>query len=157
MKIKFNLFLTFILILSTGCSNKNLLTKRFEGHNTTQNNTIKLKFISSEGDFGSNISVIVENPDVIKSVWKSIYSAKPTDVWFASGFHQIEFYTNNTQNTPSAILELNASDGAHLSDDLWYHLDSEKEGYYGLWKCSGLNELVRGYLKEEYQRREKGA
>lgn len=157
MKTKFYLILIYILILSAGCNDKNLLNKRLQDHDVTQNNTIKLKFISSEGDFGSNNSVIVENPDVIKSVWKSIYSAKPTDVWFASGFHQIEFYINNTQNNPSAVLRLNASDGAHLSGDLWYHLDSEKEGYYGLWKCSGLNELVRKYLKEEYERRKKEA
>lgn len=152
MRTTFHLILTCIFFLSAGCAN-NLLVRRLKDHSVTQKNITKLKFISSEGAFGGDVYVITEDPEVIKSVWTRIYSATPTKLWCACGFHTVEFYTKRGEEQPAAALMLNASDAAYVEGDLWYHMDSDREGYYGLWKCSGLNEMVMQHLQEEYEQR----
>lgn len=156
MKVTLYLILTCIFFLSTGCTN-NLLVQRLKDHGVTPENTVKLKFISTECAFGGDVNVMVEDPDVIESVWTRIYSATPTKLWFASGFQSIEFYTNKPVKIPTAILMLNASDAAYFYGDLWYHLDSEREGYYGLWRCPGLERLISWHLRKEYERRKGGS
>jgi hypothetical protein len=156
MRTIFQLILTCMFFLSAGCAN-NLLVKRLKDHSVTQKNTTKLKFISSESAYGGDVYFVTEDPEVIESVWTRIYSATPTNLWCACGEQSIEFYTSNTVKNPAAILILNTSDGAHLEGDLWYHLDSERKGYYGLWRCPGLDKLVSWHLRKEHERRKNGS
>lgn len=153
MKVLF--FYTSVALLATlsGCSG-NALVQRLKESDATEANIVKLRFISSEGAFGSGTMVVVNDADTIKSIWSKIKGARPTEHWCASGFHRIEFFTSNDAEVPVAAVLLNESDAAYLKGDLWYHLDSKKPGYYGLWKCVGLNELVMEYLKGEYDRRQ---
>ncbi len=152
MKVTFYSILTSMLLVLTGCST-NLLVQRLEDYGVTPANTTKLKFIGSDGGVGPDIQVIVKDPEVIKSVWTRIYSATPTDFWGASGFRRVEFYTSKKTGKSAATLLLNGTDAAYLEGDLWYHLDSGREGYYGLWRCPGLEKLVMWHLKREYERR----
>lgn len=152
MRTTFYLILTCLFFLSAGCAN-NLLVKRLKDHGITPDNTAKLKFIGSEGAFGGDVYVITEDPEVIKSVWTRIYSATPTNFWAASGFQRVEFYTSREAEQSAATLMLNVTDAAYVEGDLWYHIDSDREGYYGLWRCPGLEKLVMWHLKREYERR----
>lgn len=156
MKVTFYSILIWMLLLTFGCST-NSLVKRLKDHGVTPSNTAKLKFISSEGAFGGDVYVITEDPEVIKSVWTRIYSATPTKLWFASGSHSVEFYTSREVERPRAILMLNATDAAYLEGDYWHHFNAHRKGYYGLWRCPGLEKLVYWHLRKEYERRKDGS
>jgi hypothetical protein len=153
MKLQNLNVLALLLTIISGCT-QNALVQRLKVHGVTENNTTRLRFISSEGAFGSDIKVTVSDGNTIEKVWSSIKCAKPTKLWYVSGDHRIEFFTPTDSEIPAATVLLNVSDGAHLEGDLWYHLDSNKNGYYGLWKCTGLNELVMFKLRNEYERRQ---
>ncbi len=152
MKLQYFIISTFSLMMLSGCS-ENILVQRLKEHGITENNTAKLRFISSPGAYGDDTKVVIEDTEVIKAVWARIHSSTPTNRWSLSGFHSIEFYTANETGTPAATLMLNVSNAAYLEGDLWYHLDSHKPGYYGLWKCPGLENLVIWHLKKEYEQR----
>ncbi|MCK4293706.1 MAG: hypothetical protein KAY65_10955 [Planctomycetes bacterium] len=148
--------LTCTLLLSAGCTN-NSLVKRLKDHGVTPSNTTKLKFISSEGAFGGDVYVITEEPEVIKSVWTRIYSATLTNFWVASGDHRVEFYTSKQAKQPAATVMVNGTDAARLEGDYWHHFDEHRKGYYGLWRCPGLERLVTWHLRKEYERRKDGS
>jgi len=138
----------------SGCRS-NLILERIKEHGVNRRNTKKLKFTSSEGAYGGNFFVVIEDPKVISYVWDSLESAKPTKLWYASGFHKIEFYADRKDQESAVTVRLNMSNAAHVEGDMWYHSDSKKEGYYGLWECKGLAELVMKYLKQEYERKQR--
>jgi hypothetical protein len=155
MRTTLFLILTCLFFLSAGCAN-NLLVKRLKDHGVIPDNTAKLKFIGSPGALGGGFYVITEDLDVIKSVWTHIYSATPTNLWAASGFHRVEFYTSREAEQSAATLMLNATDAAYVEGNLWYHMDSDRDGYYGLWRCPALEKLVMWHLRKEYERRKNG-
>lgn len=156
MKVTFYSILACVLLLLTGCAT-NSLVQRLKDHGVTPSNTAKLKFISSEGAFGGDVYVITEDPEVIKSVWTRIYSATPTNFWVASGSHGVEFYTSKQAKQPAATVMVNGTDAAHLEGDYWHHFNAHRKGYYGLWRCPGLEKLVYWHLRKEYERRKDGS
>ena len=152
MKAAFYSILAFVILLVTGCAS-NSLAERLRDRGVTPGTTAKLKFIGTDSDFGTDVQVTIEDPEVIKSVWTRIHSATPTEHWAASGFRKIEFYTSKKAEWSAATLMLNVTDAAFLDTEFWHHFDSDREGYYGLMRCPGLHKLVMWHLREEHERR----
>ncbi|MBL7153184.1 MAG: hypothetical protein ISS79_05670 [Phycisphaerae bacterium] len=152
MKVVSYPILACVILPLTGCS-ANSLADRLKDRGVTPGTTAKLKFVGTEADFGPDVHVTIEDPEVIESVWIRIHSATPTEHWAASGFRKIEFYTSKKAKWVDATLMLNVTDAAFLDTEFWHQFDSDRKGYYGLMRCPGLHKLVMRHLREEHERR----
>ncbi|MBN4072051.1 hypothetical protein JYT83_01385 [bacterium AH-315-F18] len=54
-------------------------------------------------------------PDNRKTIWRSIRSSMPTDVWYASGYLKLEIYSAKTKK-PITTLSINEADAVHIRD-----------------------------------------
>ncbi len=155
MKLHYLTVLTLFIMILSGCG-ENVLVQRLKIHRITQKNTTSLRFISSQGAFGADTTVTINDKKVIKSVWSCIKSAQPATQWAESGYHRIEFVASDKTDLPAATILLNAKDEVHIEGDLWKNPDPQYSEYYGLWTCAGLNEIVMKHMKAEYEHNQTG-
>ncbi len=155
MKVAFYASLIYVLLLSVGCS-RNSLVKRFKARGVAPGTTAMLKFIGSDDDFGTEVSVTTDDTDIIKEVWMSIYSAAPAEPCGGFDFGKIEFYTSKKVEWPAATLLVNPTGDSFLDTEFSYQYDNESDKMLGLMRCHGLHELRVRHLEKEYLCRKGG-
>lgn len=107
----------------------------------THLNTRKVIIRGHEGSVGQGKDIVIDSVEeyVIQQIWDTMYQSRPYDRWAASGFTELEFYTDEDGKKPDAVLHVNETDMAFTKDI--------KEGY----RCPGLAGLVDRLQNEAFQ------
>ena len=106
-------------------------------------NTQRIVLTGSEADYGASLKVNITEKFLIQDIWDRIYQSRPYDVWYASGYRQLDFYTRDQLTRPSLTLMVNASDACHIKGS------SER------FRCPGMDTVLMKLLKQEHERRVK--
>lgn len=128
--------------------NSLLLDLRERG--VTKSSTAFLVFQGSGADFGPDVTVRVTDRETIARVWRSIQSASPTAHWAASGWREVQFFSQGA-STPRAILQVNETDASRVVGEQRPGSTPGRE--MGLQKCDCLQASVMARLDDEYARR----
>lgn len=143
-------------VLTAGCAPNELVNELAE-LGVTPATTVRLRFIGSEADFGTTkVRVVVTSEEAIKAVWQLIQEAEPADVWHASGYRQVEFYTPEGADKPVVVLLVNAGNLCHVAGSSRYYYDPDAGRMLGLFRCPGLHSLLMKALAAEHKRQQAG-
>ena len=129
-----------LTLVAAGCSEPELVRK-MEAQGASYLTTGKIVVEGSEADYGP-IRIEIAEPVEIQKVWDTIFLSRPYQVWFASGYRRVEFYRFQNDQTPLLTLYVNASGASHIDGASKRH------------RCPGLDEMLMGWLADEYERRQ---
>lgn len=137
-------FFMLVMLVSfiSGCT-KPTLVDQMQSRGISYLNTQKVVIRASEGGYGSDTVVNVEEEFIIQRIWDSIYVSRPYHRWSASGDEQVEFYSSREDSKPRLTLMVNVSDLARIKGQTY------NEGF----RCPGLNEYLQEWLKREYEKK----
>ena len=89
-----------------------------------------IDYLILKGDEASEAGDLkITMPNTIDTIWGSISSSRPYDLWHASGYRPLEFYTKGNSDKPVITLLVNESDACHI--------DSSER-----YRCLGLHEYL---------------
>lgn len=141
LHLPLRIFLSLFLMISltAGCQQTSLV-KKIKSHGINDQATGKIIIRGSEADVGPNINVVITEQFVIQKIWDKIYESRPTSIWYASGYRQVDFYKSSEDIKPLFTLLVNESDASHI------------KGTTNRFRCPGLAAFASKMLLEEYKR-----
>ena len=125
--------------LLAGCVTPPTLVRRLSKHSITHQDTQKIVLTGSEGGYGASLNVNITEEFLIQDIWDRIYQSRPYNVWYASGYRQLDFYRRGEEE-PSLTLLVNVSDACQIKNT------TER------FRCPGINAVLEKLLKNEYQK-----
>jgi|GEM_PF-4531310 len=78
----------------------------------------------------------IPDPEDVDTIWRSIAISYPYDIWSASGYRQLAFYTPSSKESPALILYVNKTDGC------WIHGYTNPDDSPRRFRCLGLHEFI---------------
>jgi len=123
-----------------GCATSPTLVQKLANRSVTYENTERIVLTGSEGGYGSAVKVNITEEFLIQDIWDRIHQSRPYNVWYASGYKELAFYTRGQENKPSLTLLVNESEACHI------------EGATERFRCPGINAVLHKLLEHEYQK-----